>query len=90
MPTQKSNTELQFRVDLADRLARIEQQQKTLQQTIQDKHDVLIAKLEPVLKLDAKVTAHDRQIQFWRGANSILGMLWIGALALLGKVKHLW
>lgn len=90
MPTPKSNIELQFRVEVADRLARIEQKTESLQRTIQDKHEVLIAKLEPVLKLEEKVTAHDRQIQFWRGANSILGMLWVGALALLGKIKHIW
>lgn len=77
-------------IELYQRLTRIEEGQKQLHQAVNDKHDLLLAKLDPVLKIQDVVQEHDRQISFWRGANALLGVLWIGALAAFGKLKQLW
>lgn len=62
---------------IAERLAALEAK-------VDGNHRELIAKLDPVIQLHETVQEHDRQISFWKGANALLGVLWVGLLALLG------
>ena len=86
MPTQRPR---QLSVELTDRLAKIEGKQDLLKQTIEANHALVLAKLEPVLELKSTVASHEKQIQFWRGANAVLATIGTVLLAWLLKVKNL-
>lgn len=84
--TQKkiyTEEELKFRENLNGRLAAID-----------GKLDNLHDKLSPILALQTTVTAHDRQIQRWKGVNQALGVVLALFMSLIGamygKFKHMW
>lgn len=86
MATAKAN---KINSELTERLAKIEGKQDLLKQTIESNHALVLAKLEPVLELKATVASHEKQIQFWRGANTVLASIGTILFAWLLKIKNL-
>lgn len=64
--------ELEFRENLANRLT-----------SIDGKIDILNVRLEPLIKLSDIVVEHDRQIQRWKGVNTILAALFAAAVTII-------
>jgi hypothetical protein len=82
-------SEIEFRENLAGRLAALETGQIALSQKIDLHHTNLDTKLTPLLALHSTVQDHDRQIHRWKGVNAALAMLITLAAAIFGKLK-LW
>jgi len=89
MATKTNEAELQFREQLASRLAAIEVGQQAMSQKIDDKIALLDARLQPLVELHATVKDHDRDIARWKGVNATLSLLLTLAAAAIGKIKHL-
>ena len=88
MANVKNDNDLQFKLDVAQRLATIETQVKSIPDLMKANHDVITSKLEPVLELHKVVQEHDRQISRWQGVNGVLGFLLMLAAGAIGKIKH--
>lgn len=80
--------ELEFRTNLAARLAAIETGQTALSSKIDSKVDLLSAQLTPVIELHKTVQEHDRDISRWKGVNAVLSSLWVAAIGIGLKLKH--
>lgn len=82
-PKKQDEEELKFRTELSARLAVIEQK-------VDSNHQTLLIQLQPLMKLQDIVQEHDRDIAKWKGANSVLGALWLIVVAVVGSMKKFW
>lgn len=80
---KKQDDELKFRVELAARLA-------TIETKMDANHTQLLTQLQPILQLHDTVQEHDRDISKWKGANAVLGALWLAVVAVIGSLKRIW
>jgi hypothetical protein len=76
-------------IELAERLTRIEEGQKHLEEKLDLHHKNLELQLSPILELREDVKQHDRDISWWKGVNAMI--VFIGTLlaAFFGKIHWL-
>jgi hypothetical protein len=81
MPTRKEE------IELAVRLAKIDDGQAALIAKIDANHHSLTLQLAPLLELKQTVKEHEHAISMWRGVNAAIGFVLTLIVALYGKLK---
>jgi hypothetical protein len=73
-------------IELAERLTRIEEGQKLLDQKMDLHHKNLELQLSPLLELREEVKEHAKDINRWKGVNAVI--VFVGTLlaAFFGKI----
>jgi hypothetical protein len=73
-------------IALAERLTRIEEGQKHLDQKMDLHHTNLVLQLAPLMKLEDKVAENTQDINRWKGVNACLVFIGTLTAAFFGKI----
>ena len=76
-------------LDIAQRLTRLEEGQRAMNEKLDLHHENLKLQLTPLLELKKEVKEHDRQINRWQGANAVIAAVVSSVIYVLVKM-HLW